>query len=177
MSKMKSGIHNWLKFVYAVGLLVAVFLTVVLPESAAQIPVTVCPSCGGYGRASGAVPCVQCRGAGMVRPDGSMINGVNTGIRRGLSPRTSNIALYVCPSCGGYGRASGAMPCVQCRGTGMVRADGSMVNGVNTGLRVGLSSGTPSTPIIVCPTCNGSGSMGGPCLRCHGRGIIGDPRH
>lgn len=130
---------------------------------AVQTPVNVCPSCNGWARMGG-TRCLQCQGAGIVRADGSMING----IRGGAVGYAGSIAVYVCPSCGGVRQ----VPCVQCRGTGMVRADGSMINGVNTGLRAGLTSGKPSKRIVVCPYCDGRSGRGMMCLNCRGRGIV-----
>lgn len=141
----------------------------------AQETVKVCPSCGGTGRMAGGT-CVQCRGQVVVRENGDLVNGMPSRVRSGSARDSENSAVFVCQSCGGTGRMHSGGRCVQCKGQAMVRADGSMLNGVRSGARDTVAPDKPHVRVVICPDCGGRGHHGTassiPCMRCKGRGLV-----
>ena len=152
-----------------------VLACVCLGMAGAQEAVKVCPSCGGTGRMVSGV-CVQCKGQQVVRENGDLVNGMPSRVRSGLARDAQNGAVFVCQSCGGTGRMRAGGRCAQCKGEGMVRSDGSALNGVDTGVRDGIAPDKPHVRVVTCPDCYGRGHRGAvsnvPCLRCKGRGLV-----
>ena len=150
-------------------------ISLCLGSVGAQEAVKVCPSCGGMGRMVSGV-CVQCKGQKVVRESGDLVNGQPSRVRGGLARDAQNGAVFVCQSCGGTGRMRAGGRCAQCKGEGLVRADGSTLNGAHSGSRDGLAPDKPHVRVVTCPDCYGKGHRGTasniPCLRCKGRGLV-----